>query len=78
MPQILVRDLDTATIERLKARARLSRRSLQQEVKVILHRAARALTPEQARRLSHAWHRRLAGRKFSDTAAEVRSDRDSR
>jgi plasmid stability protein len=36
MPQILVRDLDEKTVNRLKKRAALNGRSLQQEVKLIL------------------------------------------
>ena len=38
MGSILVRGLDQKTIERLKERARLKGRSLQQEVKVLLER----------------------------------------
>jgi plasmid stability protein len=78
MPEILVRGLDRQTVERLKERARISGRSLQQEVKDILERAASTLTMEEARRLSETWHRRLAGRSFSDSTALIREDRDSR
>ena len=78
MPEILVRGLDQKTVRRLKERARISGRSLQQEVKDILRRAATALTLEEARRLSQRWHRRLAGRSFSDSAELIREDRDSR
>lgn len=46
MPSILVRDLDQKTVQRLKARARLNRRSPQVEIKDILERAARTLTME--------------------------------
>jgi plasmid stability protein len=38
MPSILVRGLDPNTIRRLKERARVNRRSPQQEVKAILER----------------------------------------
>lgn len=41
---ILVRGLDRKTVHRLEQGARLSGRSLQQEVKEILERAARTLT----------------------------------
>ncbi len=78
MPEILVRDLGQKTVKRLKERARLSGRSLQQEVKSILERAATTLTMNEARRLSETWHRRLAGRSFSDSAELIRQDRDSR
>ena len=78
MPEILVRDLNQKTVKRLKERAKVSGRSLQQEVKDILERAATALTMEEARRLSETWHRRLAGRSSSDSAELIREDRDSR
>jgi antitoxin FitA len=78
MPQILVRGLDKKTVERLKAQARSHRRSLQQEVKAVLEQAAVMLTMEEARDVAEAWHRRLAGRSFSDSAELIREDRDSR
>jgi plasmid stability protein len=78
MGSILVRGLDQKTIERLKERARLNGRSLQQETKEILKRAAETLTMREARRLSHTWRRRLGGRSFSDSARLIRVDRDSR
>ena len=78
MPEILVRGLNEKTVKRLKERARISGRSLQQEVKEILERAATTLTMEEARRLSVTWHRRFAGRTFSDSAELIREDRDSR
>jgi plasmid stability protein len=76
MRQVLVRDLDDATVERLKERARQHGRSLQAEVKAILQEAAAMFTMEEALANSKAWHRRLAGRKHSDSAALVREDRD--
>jgi antitoxin FitA len=78
VPQILVRGVDAATVERLKKRARARGRSLQQEVKAILEQAAQALTGEEASRLSAAWHRRLANRGTSDSALLIREDRDAR
>jgi plasmid stability protein len=78
MPSILVQGLDPKTIQRLKERARLNGRSLQQEVKEILERAADMLTMEEARRLSERWRRRLGGRSPSDSARLIREDRDSR
>jgi plasmid stability protein len=77
MGSILVRGLDQKIIERLKERARLNGRSLQQEVKVLLERAAATLTMREAR-VSEGWRRRLDGRSFSDSAPLIREDRDSR
>ncbi len=74
--QVLVRDLDSETVERLKERARQHRRSLQAEAKAILQEAASMFTAEEALANSRAWHRRLAGRRHSDSAALIREDRD--
>jgi plasmid stability protein len=78
MSSILVRGLDPKTIERLKERARLNGRSLQQEAKDILERSAETLTMREARRVSERWRHRLGGRSFSDSAHLIREDRDSR
>jgi plasmid stability protein len=43
VPEVLVRNLDSAVVERLKCRARDSGRSLQAELKLILEEAARPL-----------------------------------
>ena len=51
MGSILVRRLDPKTIERLKQPAGLNGRSLQQEVKELLERAAEMLTMPEARRV---------------------------
>jgi len=78
MGSILVRGLDQKIIERLEARACLNGRSLQQEMKEILERAADALTVRAARQLSERWTGRLGERSFSDSAELIREDRDSR
>lgn len=74
MPQMLVRDLDPHTIERLKVRAKQHGRSLQGEVKVILEEAA-ILSMVEARAIAEQWQKRLKGRKFSDSARLIREDR---
>jgi plasmid stability protein len=75
MGAILVRGLDQKTMERLKERARLNGRSLQQEVKVILKRTAGTPTMPEARRLAEQWSHRLRGRTFSDSMRLIREDR---
>jgi hypothetical protein len=52
MGAILMRGLDQKTIERLKERARLNGRTLQQEAKALLERGAETLTMREARRVS--------------------------
>ena len=66
------------TVQRLKERARINGRSLQQEIKEILERAAGMLTMREARGLSERWRHRLGRRSFSDSARLIREDRDSR
>lgn len=74
MPQLLVRDLDHGTVERLKLRAQRHGRSLQGEVKEILEAAA-TLSMSEAGDLAGKWQRRLAGRTYQDSAAGLREDR---
>lgn len=78
MSSLLVRGLDQRTVRRLKERARINGRPLQQELKDILEHAARTLTMTEARRLSEKWRRRLAGRAFSDSAWLIREDCECR
>ena len=77
-PLILVRGLDPRTVQRLKARARINGRSLQQEIKEILQRAAGMITMREARWLSERWRHRLSQGSFSDSAQLILEDRDSR
>ena len=76
MPQVLVRDLDTAVVERLKERARHNGRSLQKELKAILEQTAREATMAEARAAAERISRRFAGRTFSDSADLIREDRE--
>jgi plasmid stability protein len=73
--QLLIRNLDQETVDRLKERARRHRRSLEGEVRVILEKeaAAGARDPWQ---LAERIRASFGGRRFSDSAALVREDRD--
>ena len=75
MAQLLVRDLEKETIERLKTRAKQHNRSLQGEVKLILQNAAK-LSMAEASNVASGWQKRLGGRKFSDSSTLIREDRD--
>ena len=75
MSSILVRDLDTKIVNRLKTIAKQHGRSLQGEVKAILTEAASFLTSEAAA-VSAKWHKTFTGRNFSDSAALIREDRN--
>jgi plasmid stability protein len=78
MPNLLVRDLPSKIVIRLKARAKQHGRSLQGEVKAILEEAAKAATMDEFRQIAERWQRRLGteGRRFSDSAELIREDRD--
>lgn len=75
MPQVLVRDLNPETIERLKERAKRHGRSLQGEAKVILE-AATSFSMAEARKVSERWQEKLSGQMKSDSADLIREDRD--
>jgi len=75
MAQLLVRDLDIETINRLKERAKLYHRSLQGEAKLILEEAAKRMTMEEARGVAEKWQKKLKGRVFSNSVELIREDR---
>lgn len=75
MAQLLIRDLDVETIERLKARAKLHRRSLQGEVKLILENEA-AVSADGPRALAERIRAAFGGKRFSDSSQLIREDRD--
>ena len=73
MPDILIRGLDTQTLNRLKRRAKQHGRSLQGEARLVLENAAGmsvAETLEKAR----GWRKKL-GRRFEDSTELIRGDR---
>ena len=75
MSQLLVRDLDTGTVERLKLRAQRHGRSLQGEVKVILQAAA-TFSMSEAGSVAEQWQRKLSGGAYRDSAEAIREDRE--
>ncbi len=77
MAQLLIRGLEDATVERLKARARARNRSLQAETRRILEQAA-ATDPDSFWSQADAFRRHLAakGGPVTDTTADLREDRD--
>jgi plasmid stability protein len=77
MAQVLVRNLNDKVVARLKKRAKTRGRSLQAEVKTILEEAAKDVPVDfwkEADRIREQLKR--SGRKFSDSAALIREDRD--
>ena len=74
MAQVLIRDLKTEVVARLKARAKRHGRSLQIELKEILETASRQ-TPVDARAVADRIRRQLAGRVHTDSVDLVAEDR---
>ncbi len=75
MPQVLIREIEPVVVDRLKERAKKNGRSFEAELRVILKDAAEeraaSATPELERVRAL-----LRGRKFSDSAALLREDRE--
>jgi len=77
MAQVLVRNLEERTINRLKERAKAHHRSLQSEIKTILEDSASLPhAGEQVKRL-RALHTELFGtQRFPDSTPSIRKDRE--
>jgi plasmid stability protein len=75
MPDVLVRDVEEATLAKLKERARGNGRSLGAELRFILEQAARTVDMSRARALAEQMTRRLADRPHSDSTELLREDR---
>jgi plasmid stability protein len=79
MSEVLVRNLNEAVVEQLKARARGSGRSLQAELKLILEQAAQPapsrLTRAEFRVLADQVRAALGDRPQADSAALLAEDR---
>lgn len=73
MPDMLIRNLDEKTLERLKARAERNRRSLQGEAKYLLEQAAGA---EDIAGMLDRWRARFQGRSLESSSDLIREDRD--
>jgi plasmid stability protein len=74
MAQVLVRDISTEVVSRLKRRARENGRSLQAELKLTLERNAQ-MGHDEAWGLAARLRRRLGGRRHSDSVRLLARDR---
>jgi antitoxin FitA len=78
MAQVIVRNLEDDVVERLKLKAELHGRSLEQELREIL-RAAAPLSVEQKLALVDRAHALTRGRAQHEKAEDIiRTDRDTR
>lgn len=75
MAQVLVRDLDEAVVEQLKARAAGNDRSLEAELRAILTAASAQVDWATARAEAEEMRQRLEGRPFPDAGALISEER---
>ena len=75
MPDVLVRNIDEAVLERLKVRATGEHRSLQSELRLILTRAATQLGCDEIKSRASELRKLLAGREHTDSADLLAEDR---
>ena len=76
MAQILVRNLDTKTVARLKKHARENKRSLESEAKRVLETASNKLTLSEFRSGADRMRESLKDRIHTDSALLLREDRE--
>jgi plasmid stability protein len=75
MPNVLVRDVETSILEKLKIRAAGNGRSLQSEVQIILKDAAAKAEPLSELETAKKIRELLQVRKQSDSGELLREDR---
>jgi plasmid stability protein len=76
MPDFVVRDVDEMALARLEERARSHGCYLEVELKCILAQAAKQTEMASARELAERMSRTIEGRRYTDSAALLREDRD--
>jgi plasmid stability protein len=78
MPDVLVRDLDSPALTRLKRRAKRNHRSLQAELRLILIEASdpEEVSFEDAVRFADEMRRKYAGKVTGDSTEIIREYRD--
>jgi plasmid stability protein len=75
MPQVLVRNIDPGTLDRLKERARRHGRSLQAELRLILVRAAES-DPDRFWNAAQRVRESVVPGGYTDSTELVREDRE--
>ena len=76
MPNVLVRDVETSVLEKIKENARRGGLSLQRQMQIILAEAAeKSIEPLSELETARKIRRFLAAREQSDSAELLRADR---
>ncbi|MEX0647131.1 MAG: hypothetical protein WEA56_11825 [Balneolaceae bacterium] len=77
MADVLIRNIDKETLTRLKERAKMNNRSLQEELKNMLESHAKPDIEETRNRVSDILLKyKASGKKFTDSADELSEDRE--
>ncbi len=77
MPDVLIRNIDEKTLNKLKKRAEKNNRSLQLELKKMLEEYAGTDMDEARNMISEILEKyRAEGRIFSDSTKDIREDRN--
>ena len=75
MKALTIRDVDDQVYRRLQEIARLNRRSLQAQIKLILEREVQLSQGSHARKVQE-WRQRLADRPWGDIVSDIRRERE--
>ena len=75
MKALTIRDVDDQVYQRLQEMARLNRRSLQAQIKLILEREVQLSQGSQVHKMQE-WRHRLAGRAWGDMVSDIRHERE--
>ncbi len=77
MPDVLIRNIDEKTLNKLKKRAERNNRSLQAELKILLEEEASMNMDEAKNKVREIYEKyKVEGRVFSDSVKDIREDRD--
>lgn len=77
MPDVLIRNIDKETLDKLKERAKSNNRSLQEELKDLLEGYAKPDIEETRNRVNEILTKyKASGKSFPDSGDELSEDRD--
>ena len=74
MADMLIRNIDTTLVEKLKRRASQNKRSLQAELTIILEQAC-TYSIDEFREVTEQFRKKTAGRKHTDSTILIAEDR---
>ena len=75
MKDLTIRDVDEQVYQRLQEMARVNRRSLQAQIKLILEREVQLTQGSYIHKVQE-WRQRLADRPWGDIVSDIRRERE--